>query len=55
LNFVSKANEIQQLMSKSAIPLRRVVNRFSGDLHVRHGVPPSTSSMTCVDNQEPAL
>src|ERR1700686_4874476 len=31
--------------------------RFSGYLHVRHGVPPSPSSMSCVDDQarEPEL
>src|SRR5258708_22576654 len=38
-NLVSKAYEFQKLMSKSANPLRWVVNRFSGDLHLRHGVP----------------
>src|SRR6266403_3584938 len=37
--------------NKKVLGLQQPSGRFSGDLHVRHGVPPSRLSMTCVDDQ----
>src|SRR6266481_6434215 len=37
--------------NKKVLGLQQPSGRSSGDLHVRHGVPPSRLSMTCVDDQ----